>query len=439
MHGFRHRENERVTEVGDWIEGARRRRFWPYPTHKDSGVEWLGNIPAHWEVERLKHLASLNDETLGESTDPGLEMNYVDIGSVDAIKGITWSEAIVFENAPSRARRVVRGGDVIASTVRTYLRAIAAIDVPDSNLIVSTGFAVIRPRQLQSSFASYALRAPHFVERVVANSVGVSYPAINASSLACFEIPYPGVDEQRTIAEFLDRETAKIDGLVARKGRLIELLQEKRNALITRAVTRGLDPKVPMKESGVEWLGEIPAHWEVKRLKWAIMFQRGHDLPSHEREEGEVPIVSSSGVSSTHCRAAASAPGIVTGRYGTIGGFYLIVDDYWPLNTTLYSIDLRKNDPRFLWYMLVNLSPLFTVNARKSAVPGVDRKDIHPLATAIPELPEQQAIAALLDRETARIDGLIAKIRRAMDLLNEARTAMVSAAVTGKIDVREET
>ena len=106
------------------------------------------------------------------------------------------------------------------------------------------------------------------MERVVANSVGVSYPAINASSLAGFPIPYPAVDEQRAIADFLDRETAKIDALVARKERLIELLQEKRTALITRAVTRGLDPNVPMKDSGVDWLGEIPVHWDVERLKY---------------------------------------------------------------------------------------------------------------------------------------------------------------------------
>ena len=256
-----------MTEATERIEEARPRRFRRYPEYKDSGVEWLGEIPAHWRTERLKYLATLNDEALAESTDPNFEMVYVDIGRIDAAAGITGTEEIVFEKAPSRARRIVRSGDVIVSTVRTYLRAIAAIEAPESNLIVSTGFAVIRPRQLECSFSSYALRAPHFVEHVVANSVGVSYPAINASSLACFAIAYPKVDEQRVIATFLDRETARIDGLVARKERLIELLQEKRTALITRAVTRGLDQNAPMKDSGVEWLGEIPAHWDTKKVK----------------------------------------------------------------------------------------------------------------------------------------------------------------------------
>jgi type I restriction enzyme, S subunit len=216
----------------------------------------------------LKYLSAINNETLGEDTDPNLEISYVDIGSVDEIGGIVKIEEFAFEKAPSRARRIVRDGDVIVSTVRTYLRAIAPITVTKPCLIVSTGFAVIRPKTgLDSSFTSYALRAPYFVDRVVANSVGVSYPAINATEVGCIAIAAPDVREQRAIAEFLDRETEKIDALVAKKERLIDLLQEKRTALITQAVTKGLDPDVPVRDSGVAWLGEIPAHWTIMRLK----------------------------------------------------------------------------------------------------------------------------------------------------------------------------
>ena len=288
-------------------------------------------------------------------------------------------------------------------------------------------------------FFWYFMNCPPAREQLIfLSSTTTGLGNLNASILGAIRIPMAPRHEQRAIVEFLDRETAKIDGLVARKERLIELLQEKRTALITRAATRGLDPNVRMKDSGVEWLGEIPAHWDVKRLRWAIMFQRGHDLPSHEREEGDVPLVSSSGVSSTHSRAVARAPGIVTGRYGSIGNFYLITEDYWPLNTTLYSIELRNNNPRFLLYMLGHLSPLFVANALKSAVPGVDRNDIHPIETVIPAPLEQQVIANFLDRETGKMDSLIAKIRQAIDILKEFRAALISEAVTGKIDVREE-
>lgn len=115
-----------------------------------------------------------------------------------------------------------------------------------------------------------------------------------------------------------------------------------------------------------------------------------------------------------------------------------MTEDYWPLNTTLYTIDLHGNEPRFLWYMLTNLAGQFVLNSLKSAVPGVDRNDIHPTPTAVPPIVEQRAIIAFLDRETARIDALIAKVRDAIGRLKELRTALISAAVTGKIDVRDE-
>ena len=413
-------------------------KFRPYPDCKPSGVEWLGEVPAHWEVRRLKYLATVNDEALPDTTDPDMEITYVDIGNVDSIAGITGTEDLVFEDAPSRARRIVRQGDVIVSTVRTYLKAIARIEPTDANLIVSTGFAVIRPRDLDSGFAAYALSSPYFVDRVVAHSVGVSYPAINASELACLDIAFPPVLEQQAIATFLDRETARIDALVAKNERLIELVQEKRTALITRAVTKGLYPNAPMKDSGVEWLGEIPAHWEVKPLSRVVTFQRGHDLPSDLREEGDVPVISSSGAFTTHSEAIAKAPGIVTGRYGTIGNFYLSYEDYWPLNTTLYSISLQGNEPRFLQFFLTHLSPLFLIYASKSAVPGVDRNDVHAVHAVVPPLTEQQAIADFLDRETAKLVSLVAKVREAIERLRELRNALISAAVTGQIDVREE-
>ena len=412
-------------------------RYIPYPAYKDSGVEWLGMIPVHWDVKRLKRVATWNDEVLPEWTEPDLELIYVDIGGVDARDGVVEKEHLTFEYAPTRARRVVRDGDVIISTVRTYLRAIASIVDPEPGLIVSTGFAVIRPRDIYACFVAYAVRAPYFVDNVVANSVGVSYPAINANELVLLPVVCPTDSEQRAITAFLDCETAKLDALVAKKERLIELLQEKRTALITRAVTKGLDPDVPMKDSGVEWLGEIPAHWNIKQLRWAITFQRGHDLPSEDRDEGDVPIVSSSGVSSNHSRAIAEAPGIVTGRYGTIGQFHLMKQRYWPLNTTLYSTDLHGSEPRFLRYMLIHMRPLFLLHAVKSAVPGVDRNDIHADHTALPNRTEQNAIADYLEQETAKIDALVVKVREAVERLKELRTALISATVTGKIDVRE--
>lgn len=245
------REPVSRTTIGHWQ---------PYPDYKNSGIEWLGEIPNHWKLMMLKHAARLNPESLPETTKPDYEILYIDIGNVDTEGNILDIQSYLFENAPSRARRVVRHGDTIVSTVRTYLKAIAYIDNPPDNLIVSTGFAVLRPAQtVYPEYMRWLTQSEQFVALVVTNSVGVSYPAINPSTLGSLPILLPSLPEQRAIAAFLDCETTRIDRLIAAKERLIALLQEKRMALISHAVTKGLDPTVPMKDSGVEWLGEIPA------------------------------------------------------------------------------------------------------------------------------------------------------------------------------------
>ena len=446
----------------DWVEEVQPRGFRPYREYRDSGVEWLGNIPAHWEVERLKFLATLNDEALPEATDPNLEMNYVDISSVDAISGITGTDTIIFEKAPSRARRVVRRGDVIVSTVRTYLRAIAAIEASESNLIVSTGFAVLRARRLDSSFASYALRAPHFVERVVANSVGVSYPAINASSLACFPIPYPGVDEQRVIADFLDCETAKIDGLVARKERLIELLQEKRTALITRAVTRGLDPNVPMKDSGVEWLGQLPADWEVRRIAMAVnKITNGYVGPTRDiLVEDGVPYLQSLHIkngqiefdrkhyfvtkhwSEQHRKSVLREGDVLVVQTGDIGQNCVVPAAFEGTNChALIILRLKPELGEGAYFSLLLQSTYGQIALKRSQTgalhPHLECGHVREIPLVIPPPEEQRRIMRAVEEQLEALNSLQAKVREAVDRLKEFRTALISAAVTGKIDVRE--
>ncbi len=414
------------------------RRFKPYPGYKDSGVEWLGEIPAHWEVKRLKHLAHLNSEALTEETDPGLEINYVDIGGVDSLGRVIGKENLTFATAPTRARRLVRDGDVIVSTVRTYLRAIAPIKNPEPGMVVSTGFAVVRPgNELTTDYAAYALRAPYFVERVVANSKGVSFPAINESEMATYELAVPSEPEQRAIAAFLDRETARIDALVAKKERLIELLQEKRTALITRAVTKGLDPTVPMKDSGVEWLGEIPAHWEVKRLKHLARIASGLAPPtSFDRSIGDYPVYGSNGLIGFCDQFFVRAQTLAVGRVGASGLVNVIPAKSWVSDNALLLWELRPAT-LLTWLRYVLETMNLATQAARNAQPIITGTFLGNRPLALPPEPEQRAIAAFLDRETAKLDALVAKVREAIERLKEYRTALISAAVTGKIDVRE--
>lgn len=210
----------------------------PSAPMKSTGVAWLDQIPEGWDVMPLKFVSTCNDEALPESTDPELVLNYVDISSVSLVGGIQKIEQIEFEKAPSRARRVVRDGDTIVSTVRTYLKAIAAIREPVENMIVSTGFAVIRPnKSMNPDFLGYFIQSEGFVGEVVSRSTGVSYPAINPGDLVGIVSLRPPLEEQAAISFFLDQKTGQIDAAKEKIETAINKLKEYRTALITDAVT----------------------------------------------------------------------------------------------------------------------------------------------------------------------------------------------------------
>lgn len=202
---------------------------------KPSGVDWIGQTPNHWEVRRLKYVVSCNDEVLSEMTPPSSVINYVEISDVTYINGIKGSTEYEFKDAPSRARRITRVNDVIISTVRTYLKAITRVNEPD--VIVSTGFAVLRAQSIDDLYLSYVVNSSGFIDDVVANSFGVTYPSITASKLISLSVPLPPLEEQERIAEYLDRRCAEIDEAKERKQRQIELLREMKQTMISDAVT----------------------------------------------------------------------------------------------------------------------------------------------------------------------------------------------------------
>jgi len=441
----------------------------PYSAYKPSGVEWLGDVPEHWEVKRLKYLATINDETLSETTSPDFEFSYIDIGSVDSVKGIVATEDKIFETAPSRARRIVRMGDTIVSTVRTYLRAIAPIRTQQSNMIVSTGFAVVRPRSIDQGFMSYALRECGFIDAIVARSVGVSYPAVNASEIGTIPVPFPSADEQTAIADFLDRETTRIDTLVAKKQTLIERLKEKRGALISRTVTRGLppdearkaglDPHPKLKPSGIDWLGDVPEHWGTSPLKYFATIKTGYAFSSDDFTEEGIPILRIGDITKDGKIDFSNAkylPSSYNNKYrdilvkygdivmamtgATIGkaGRFMFDEPALLNQRVCIFCPLNQNNQNYLWYILNSnfYIKYIDLTAFGGAQPNISDTELLDCFIPAPPTPEQIAIAEFLDRETTKIDKLITKIETAIERLREYRTALITAAVTGKIDVR---
>ena len=209
---------------------------------KPSGIEWLGDVPVHWDVRRLKHWVGINETVLPETTNPDFEFRYLEIGAVGTGVLIDEPSTIRFADAPSRARRIVRSGDTIISTVRTYLKAVLFAEDVNDDLICSTGFAVLTPRQETApKFVSYLAQSNAFTDRVTAESVGIAYPAIAESRLSSFHVCVPPLPEQVAIVKYLDKATADVDAAVARARRHVELLREYRTRLIADVVTGKLD------------------------------------------------------------------------------------------------------------------------------------------------------------------------------------------------------
>ncbi|GIX49461.1 MAG: hypothetical protein KatS3mg131_3672 [Candidatus Tectimicrobiota bacterium] len=296
----------------------------------------------------------------------------------------------------------------------------------------------------------YSLLNPSYIGWVHSLTYGTKMPRVSPEQVASSAVALPPLAEQRAIAAFLDRETAKIDALVAKKERLIELLQEKRTALITRAVTKGLDPTVPMKDSGVEWLGEIPVYWEVKRLKYVAPAR----MSKLEVKPDDAVYVGLEHVESWTGRLLLdNQPETVESVVGAFKAGDVLFGKLRPYLAKVARPDfdgvctseilpLRPGaecSQSFLMYALLNKPFIDWLDSLTcgTKMPRVSPGQVLDSFVALPPLPEQRAIAAFLDRETAKIDALIAKVREAIERLKEYRTALISAAVTGKIDVRE--
>jgi type I restriction enzyme S subunit len=402
---------------------------------------------------RLKFASTINDETLSESTDSESELAYIDIGNVDSQGRVHDIINYRFEDAPSRARRIVRDGDVIISTVRTYLQAIAPIENPQNNLIVSTGFAVVRPTQeLDHRFCKYALRANRFLWEVQSRSTGVSYPAINASDLADIRINLPEVGIQRHIANYLDRETARIDELIAEKERMLALLEEKRSALISRVVTRGLDPNAPLKPSGLEWLGVIPAHWTIERAKnlFTIRDERSDDgleellTVSHltgvtARSEKNVYMFEADDKAGyKRCLPGDLAVNTLWAWMGAMG-----ISSLEGIVSPDYHVYTSKGEllPQYI-DLLCRSKPFVAEVIRWSKGVWSSRLRLYPenffeMRLPIPPQSEQLEICRAVEADQRKANNLRDNLHLSITLAKERRSTLITAAVTGQIPLED--
>ena len=414
-----------------------------YAERKKSGVAWLGEIPAGWKLAKLKRFSMVQFSNVDKHAVAGEQVvrlcNYSDVYYNEVIRpDMNLMEATA---TPAEvAKFQLRDGDVLITKDSESWEDIAVpayVDGDHAEILCGYHLAQIRPNQEYFDgkylFWSFCAKANNHQFSVAAN--GITRYALGKYWIENGIFVVPPKAEQIAIAVFLDRKTAQIGALIEKKKQQIALLKEKRIALISHAVTKGLDSNAAMKNSGVAWLGKVPAHWEVRRLKYITQFFYGDSLASESREDGATPVYGSNGQVGVHTESNTNAPCIVIGRKGSFGKVSFCAQSVFAIDTTFF-VDDRATDANLLWlFYLLGLLGLDKVS-KDSAVPGLNREDAYAKVVPWPPLPEQTAIADFLKKETARIDGIIEKIEKSINLLREHRTALISAAVTGKIDVR---
>lgn len=439
----------------------------PYPAYKDSGVEWIGDVPEGWERHKVSHSFT----GIGSGTTPPTDQEewYSD-------EGIPWvttgelRETVI--NATSKyvttkaldefsALHVYPAGSL---AMAMYGATIGRLGILGIHATTNQACCVLYgEKSLNIRFSYYWLLAfkPEIIELY---AVGGGQPNINQEVVASLRIPAPTIDEQSAIAAMLDRETARIDALISKKTRFIELLKEKRSALITHAVTKGLDPRVKMKDSGVEWIGQVPEGWGLIRLGMVGSLVKANGGNKQDDADTGVPCIRYGDIYTTYDLQIHNIKKFIKPdaeqdytsiHYGDIL-FAASGETFEEIGKSVVNLSQsnvycggdiiilrpeQKFNPVFLAYATGSSS----AQAQKSimgkgfTVIHIYGDQLRNVVIALPSKQEQKFIADRIDRETARIDLLTEKTQHSIDLLKERRSAFISAAVTGQIDLRGET
>ena len=428
----------------------------PYPEYRPSGVEWIGDVPSDWEIARIKHTASLRTDRCTDAPDGSKYIGLEDVESGTGQYRPTTGSARQNEDSTVG---VFKSGDVLYGKLRPYLKK--AI-VSEANGVCSTEFLVLQPKTVLAPWLHQWLLTTGVTQQIEAGCEGTKMPRADWEHVASIHVPSPEASEQAQIIAVLDRETKRIDSLITKKTRFIELLKEKRQALITHAVTKGIDPNVKMRDSGVEWIGEVPKAWSFQPIKFLASIGNG-STPTKDNnkywENGQFPWLTSSCVNQDvvncadqfvtdaalrECHLPIIAPPAVligiTGQGKTRGMASTLVIEA----TINQHIAYLKPKPQVLLIeflrMFLDASYgwlRFESEAVGSTKGAITCEQLGNTKMPLPPIDEQHHILDQVRQKLSRIDRLSEKTKRSIDLLKERRSAFITAAVTGQIDLRE--
>lgn len=425
-------------------------RYHSYLNVKDSGEKWIGSVPQHWDVQRLGQFFDERREKVSDKDYPPLS---VTMGGI-----VPQLETAAKTDAGDNRKLVLKDDFVINS--RSDRKGSAGVSNLDGS--VSLISIVLKPRKIVPRFVHHLLRSYPFQEEFYRFGKGIVADlwSTNVSEMRNIKLPIPSEGEQEQIANFLDHETAKIDTLIDKQQQLIKLLKEKRQAVISHAVTKGLNPDAPMKDSGVEWLGEVPEHWGVTRLKYECgnIVDCMHSTPQYD-PDGEYPAIRTADISpgrldvfgarkvtenifnERNGRLTPRYNDIIYSREGERYGMAALIPENTSICLAQRVMLFRAKCPDSASFLMWHLnSNAVYMQAYQDVIgatsPHINVETIKNFYMAWPPLNERQDIAAHISSRLKKFDKLAEKAEAKIALLQERRTALISAAVTGKIDVR---
>ncbi len=398
--------------------------FPAYDQYRKARLHWLNQIPAHWEENRGKFYF--------REVDDRAKTGNEELLSVSHITGITprsQKNVSMFKAENYGGHKLCQPGDIIINTMWAWM---AALGVSKHTGIVSPAYGMYRPHNnndYNSRYLDYLLRTRAYVSEYICRSTGIRSSRLRLypdKFLAMLFIKPPR-DEQDKIVAYLRVQDAHIARFIKIKRELIGLLNEQKQALIHQAVTKGINPNVKLKPSGVDWLGDIPESWEVKRLKWVCRLKYGDSLPDNLRVNGDYNVFGSNGVVGTHNIANTLSPCIIIGRKGSFGKINYSNKNTFAIDTYFVDETCTKGHIRWLYYLL--LCCRLDSFSKDSAVPGLDRNDTYERRVPFYHYEQQKQIALWIDAETAEIDRAINRVENEILLVLEYRERLITDAV----------
>jgi type I restriction enzyme S subunit len=400
----------------------------PYPEYKDSGQPFLGDIPAHWNLFRNGRLFSQRNET-GFGELPILEVSLKTGVRVRDMENLKRKQVMADREKYKRAAQ----GDIAYNMMRMWQGAVGVAPVDG---LVSPAYVVVRPfPEVDCRYYSYLFRTASYMNEVDAYSRGIvkDRNRLYWQDFKRMPSPVPSIEEQRHITRFLDAVGSKAQRFIRNKLRLIELLKEQKQNVINQAVTGGLDPKIKFKPSGVEWIGDIPEHWEVRRLKFLARIRNGQDYKEVEAESG-YPVMGSGGQFAYSSAFMYEGESVLFGRKGTIDKPLYINGRFWTVDTMFYTEVSKLVSAKFLYFSALSFP--FDYYSTKTALPSMTQQDLGNHPVALPPRDEQELIIQYIEEESQLIDQAISRAQREIELMREYRTRLISDVVTGQVDVR---